>query len=117
MNNSGEFTSGSKSDREFNEWSDKLEKMTDMDVSRAVFNRIMEKGDIDRESKEILAESYEYAIKLINQGKNLEPNLLKIYLHDIKGRDTDKLNIALIFLLLSFCGIVFETETPSTNNE
>ena len=48
-------------------------------------------------------------IKLINQGKNLEPNLLKIYLQDIKGENINEVNIVNLFVLLSMCGIEFTT--------
>lgn len=97
-----------ENNKEFNEWADKLEKMSDMEASRAVFNRIMEVSDIDKASKELLDISYNYAVKLINQGKNLEINLLKIYLQDLKGYDISQIDLGLIILLLGFCGIQFE---------
>ena len=101
-------SSGDKSsDKEFNAWADKLEKMSDMEVSREVFNRIMFKSDIDDKSKELLSLSYEYCVKLINQNKPLEPNLLKIYLQDIKGYDINQVNLTGLILLLGCCGINF----------
>ena len=46
-------------------------------------------------------------MKLINQGKNLEPNLLKIYLQDINGQDISQINLINLFALLALCGINF----------
>ena len=72
---------------EFEQWANKLEHMSDQEVSYEIYQRILNHSDIDKDSLRLFSEAYEYCIKLINQGKNLEPNLLKIYLQDIKGEN------------------------------
>ena len=94
---------------EFEQWANKLEHMTDQEVSYEIYQRIMNHSDIDKDSLRLFSEAYEYCIKLINQGKNLEPNLLKIYLQDIKGENINEVNIVNLFVLLSMCGIEFST--------
>jgi len=94
---------------EFEHWANKLEHMSDQEVSYEIYQRIMNHSDIDKDSLRLFSEAYEYCIKLINQGKNLEPNLLKIYLQDIKGEDINEVNIVNLFILLSMCGIEFST--------
>ena len=93
---------------EFEQWADKLEKMSDYEVSREIYNRIMNHSDIDKESLELFSLAYEYCLKLISQGKNLEPNLLKIYLQDIKGKNINQIKLTNLFILLGICGINFE---------
>ena len=94
---------------EFEQWANKLERMSDKEVSYEIYQRIMNHSDIDKDSLRLFSEAYEYCIKLINQGKNLEPNLLKIYLQDIKGENINEVNIVNLFILLSMCGIEFST--------
>lgn len=94
---------------EFEQWANKLEHMSDQEVSYEIYQRIMNHSDIDKDSLRLFSEAYEYCIKLINQGKNLEPNLLKIYLQDIKGENINEVNIVNLFILLSMCGIEFST--------
>lgn len=94
---------------EFEQWANKLEHMSDQEVSYEIYQRIMNHSDIDKDSLRLFSEAYEYCMKLINQGKNLEPNLLKIYLQDIKGENINEVNIVNLFILLSMCGIEFST--------
>lgn len=93
---------------EFEQWADKLEKMSDYEVSREIYDRLINHSDIDNESRELFKLAYEYCIKLISQGKNLEPNLLKIYLQDIKGKNINQIKLTNLFILLGICGINFE---------
>lgn len=67
----------------------------------------MNHSDLDQESLKLFSTAYEYCMKLINQGKNLEPNLLRIYLQDIKGQDISQINLINLFTLLGLCGINF----------
>lgn len=100
--------SGSSIDKEFNQWADELEHMSDLEVSRSIYDRIINYSDLSNDDKRLLADSYEYAMKLINNNKPLEANLLKIYLHDVKGYDIYKINIVNVVVLLALCGIIFE---------
>lgn len=104
MNNDNESTSNI----EFENWANRLEKMSDREVSYEIYQRILNHGDLDAESKELFSIAYEYCMKLLNLGKNLEPNLLKIYLQDIKGKDISQINIINVFALLGICGINFK---------
>lgn len=103
------YNNESSGNPEFEQWANKLEHMSDSEVSYEIYQRIMNHSDIDKNSLRLFSEAYEYCIKLINQGKNLEPNLLKIYLQDIKGEDISEINIVNLFILLSMCGIEFST--------
>lgn len=94
---------------EFEQWANKLEHMSDYEVSQELYNRIMQHSNIDKESLELFSLAYNYCIKLIANGKNLEPNLLKIYLQDIKGKNIDQIKLTNLFLLLGICGINFGT--------
>lgn len=94
---------------EYNIWAENLSHMSDKEISYEIYKRIMDHSDIDEESRKLFSLAYEYCMKLINQGKNLEPNLLKIYLQDIKGQDINQINIINLFTLLSICGINFES--------
>ena len=94
---------------EFEQWANKLEHMSDYEVSQELYNRIMHHSNIDKESLELFSLAYNYCIKLIANGKNLEPNLLKIYLQDIKGKNIDQIKLTNLFLLLGICGINFKT--------
>lgn len=93
---------------EFEQWANRLEKMSDREASYEIYQRIMNHSDIDKESLELLSIAYEYCIKLIDQGKPLEINLLKIYLRDIKGKDISEIKVLNLFAMLSLCGINFE---------
>ncbi len=96
---------------EFEQWANKLEHMSDYEVSQELYNRIMQHSNIDKESLELFSLAYNYCIKLIANGKNLEPNLLKIYLQDIKGKNIDQIKLTNLFLLLGICGINFGTSS------
>lgn len=105
MNNNSESTGNI----EFEKWANKLSHMSDYEVSYEIYQRIMNHSDINPESLKLFSLAYEYCMKLISQGKNLEPNLLKIYLRDIHGQDIDQINLINLFALLSICGINFES--------
>lgn len=92
---------------EFEQWANKLEHMTDKEISHEIYQRIMNSKEIDQQSLKLFSLAYEYCMKLINQGKNLEPNLLKIYLQDINGQDISQINLINLFALLALCGINF----------
>ena len=89
---------------EFEQWANRLEHMSDKEISNEIYQRIIQSSEIDEESRKLFSMAYEYCIKLINQGKDLEPNLLKIYLQDIKGQDINLINL---FTMLAMCGINF----------
>lgn len=97
----------STNNQEYLQWANKLEHMTDLEVSRAIFDRIMNHSDINKQQLELFSIAYEYCLKLIMQNKILEPNLLKIYLQDIKGKDISELNMVNVITLLGLCGINF----------
>lgn len=92
---------------EYEQWANKLEHLSDKEVSYEIYQRIMNHSDLDQESLKLFSLAYEYCMKLINQGKNLEPNLLRIYLQDIKGQDISQINLINLFTLLGLCGINF----------
>lgn len=98
---------GESTSEEFNKWADKLESMSDLEISQEIYNRIIYNSDLSDDDKKILKDSYEYSRKLISQNKPLESNLLKIYLKDVKGYDLSKINLMQIIVLLTFCGIIF----------
>ena len=91
----------------FEQWANKLEHMTDKEISYEIYQRIMNSKEIDQQSLKLFSLAYEYCMKLINQGKNLEPNLLKIYLQDINGQDISQINLINLFALLALGGINF----------
>ena len=93
---------------EYEKWADRLSKMSDKEVSYEIYQRIINHGNLDKESLDLFKLAYEYCMKLINQGKPLEPNLLKIYLQDIHHKDINQINIINLFALLGLCGINFE---------
>ena len=108
------MNSESTGDRtEYNAWLNKLEKMDDMSISRVLYNRIVYHSDIDTESIELFKIAYDYSIKLINQGKPLEVNLLKIYLQDVKGKDINQINMVNLITLLGICGIDFKKSSKN----
>lgn len=92
---------------EYEKWLKSLENMSDSEISYKIYQRIMNSKEISQDSLKLFSMAYEYCIKLINQGKNLEPNLLKIYLKDIKGQDISQINLINLFALLALCGINF----------
>lgn len=92
---------------EYEKWADKLSNMSDREASYEIYQQILKNGNLDKESAELLTLSYNYCLKLIDQGKPLEPNLLKIYLKDIKGKDIAQINVINLFALLALCGINF----------
>ena len=94
---------------EFEQWANKLERMSDREISYEIYQRIMNSKEIDKESLKLFSLAYEYCMKLINSGKNLEPNLLKIYLQDINGQNISQINMINLFALLAICGINFST--------
>ena len=53
---------------EFEQWANKLEHMSDQEVSYEIYQRILNHSDIDKDSLRLFSEAYEYCIKLINQG-------------------------------------------------
>lgn len=95
------------SDNGYEEWLKKLESMSDIEICYEMHNRVMEKSDIDEESKELFDLAFNYCMKLIIQKKPLESNLLKIYLQDIHHKDINQINMVLLVTLLSLCGINF----------
>lgn len=92
---------------EFEQWANRLEHMSDKEISNEIYQRIIQSSEIDEESRKLFSMAYEYCMKLINQGKDLEPNLLKIYLQDIKGQDINQINLINLFTMLAMCGINF----------
>jgi len=97
----------SNNDNGYNEWLDKLEKLTDTEVAYELHDRIMNHGNLDKESKEIFDLSFNYCMKLIEQHKPLESNLLKIYLEDVHHKNVSRIDTLVLFALLGTCGINF----------
>lgn len=93
----------------YKQWLNSLDKLDDLAVSREIYNRVREKGNLDKDTKKLFETAYEYCVKLINQNKPLESNLLKIYLEDINGIQISQINLINLILLLSACGINFST--------
>jgi hypothetical protein len=89
----------------YEQWSERISKLSDEEISIEIKNKILERANIDEKSKQVFNDCYEYFKKNIKAGKNIDIDLLKIYLTDIKGYDVKQINIYQILLLLSFCGI------------
>lgn len=106
MSNYSEST-GSKEQDEFNKWADELSKMSDAEVSREIFKRIMLSDDLSKAEKDIFKDAYEYCWKLIDQHKPLQLDLMKIYLEQLKGYELNKVNFVNLFMMLGMCGINF----------
>lgn len=108
MSNNIEELSGSNKDRqEFEKWADALSHMDDLSVSRELFNRIMNHSDLNDDDKALLSDAYQYCQKLLKYGKPLEPDLLRIYLQDLKGYEISQINMVNLIIMLGCCGIVF----------
>ena len=89
----------------YEQWSERLSKLSDDEISIEIKNKILERANIDEKSKRVFNDCYDYFKKNIKAEKPVDIELLKIYLTDIKGYDVKKINIYQILLLLSFCGI------------
>ena len=80
--------------------------------SVTIKNKIMESPEIDNIFKQQFNDCFDYVYKLYKSNKELEPNLIKIYLEEVKGYKNIKMSdfIRLLFIL-SFCGFEFENLT------
>lgn len=108
MDNELSEISGSRQHQiEYENWLNKLEKMDDISVSRELYNRIMNHSDLSKKDKDLLSDAYEYCNKLMRNGKKLEPDLLRIYLEELKGYQISQVNMVNLVILLGCCGIVF----------
>lgn len=96
-------------DHGFNDWADGLEKMSDLDISDEIHKRILEKGNLSNEDKQLFDSAYNYCKKLIKQNKQLEPNLLRIYLEEICGYKLSHINFTNLIVLLAMSGIMFDS--------
>ena len=60
------YNNESSGNPEFEEWANKLEHMSDQEVSYEIYQRIMKHSDLDKESLNLFFIAYEYCMKLIN---------------------------------------------------
>ncbi|WQJ53586.1 MAG: hypothetical protein [Wendovervirus sonii] len=93
----------------YNEWLNKLEKLSDTEIAYELHDRIMNHSNLDDESKEIFDLSFQYCMKLIKNEKPLETNLLKIYLEDVHHKNVSRIDTVVLFTLLNVCGINFKS--------
>lgn len=107
MSNIINETSGNEKDKEFIAWCNSLEKsnLTDKEISLAIRDKVLESSQLDKKSKEIFKDTYNYIAKILEQNKPFEINLLRIYLKDICGYDLDQYSIITTLLLCSMCGL------------
>ena len=75
---------------------------------KMIRDRILLSNEFSEADRQLFNTVYDYVEKVYSQGKPLEPNLLKIYLHDLKGYDIDNVSIVRILCLVSLCGFSFD---------
>lgn len=109
INNVSE-TSGLENDKEFKAWCESLENsnLTDKEISLAIRDKVLESPQLDKQSKAIFKDTYNYILKILEQNKPFEIKLLRIYLEDICGYKLEKYSIISTLLLCSMCGLSIE---------
>lgn len=89
---------------DFEQWKQKLSNMNFELFAKEIKNKMLD-SNMDDLSKQQFSDCFDYMYKLYQQGKPLEPKLLKIYLEDIKGYKNIKLeDMVRIVLLMGLCG-------------
>lgn len=104
-----ELTGTNQIDPEYQEWVNKINNASNDSVtqSRLIRDRILLSEEFSAEDRKLFLDVFEYVEKVISQKKQLEPNLLKIYLQDIKGYDIEDIKIIRILVLVALCGFTF----------
>ena len=95
-------------DNGFKEWADKLSQMDDLSVSKELFNRAYNYGNIEPYLKNAFRLSYNYCIDCIKQNKTFTSNDLKSYLENIHHIDTKQINAIELIALIQLCGIMLK---------
>ena len=105
-------------DKDFEEWQQRLYKM-DFDTFVFEMKDKVLNSNMDKESKQQFSDCFDYVYKLYKNNKPLEPNLLKIYLEQIKGyKNISVEGFIRILVLLDFCGFhIRSLETIKNNNK
>ena len=94
--------------RTYNQWINSLSNMNFDQYCIAIKNKILESNQVDTNFKQQFNDCFDYVYKLYKNNKTFEPNLIKIYLEDIKGYKNIKMTeLFTIMILLSYCGFSF----------
>lgn len=97
-----------KPDEGFQNWKNELLNgdLTPDEISLKIRDKILESPQLSTpEQKQFYIDVYDYVKKLIDRGKPLEINLLRIYLEEVKGYDLTVHSIIATLILVSACGI------------
>lgn len=93
------------------QWKNSLRDMNFETYAIAVKDKILESGELTSLYKQQFEDCFNYVLQLYKQGKSLEPNLIKIYLRDVKGYgDISMMDFIKILVLLSYCGFSFSMQ-------
>ena len=108
--NTQETSGFNSSDNEFKAWCESITNsgLTDKEISLKIRDKVLESPELDKQSKAIFKDTYDYIAKIIEQNKPFEINLLRIYLEEICGYDLKKYSIITTLILCNMCGLSIE---------
>lgn len=75
------------------------------DSALKIREKILESPQMhDKVSRELFIDLFDYVQKLVNQGKPLKINLLRIYLEEVKGHSLKEESVIGALILVAMCG-------------
>lgn len=88
----------------FDEWRKGLEGLDDIGVARKIRDMILEKNELDETSAKLFSDVFDYIAGKAEENITLKMSDVEEYIKGL-GHDSDKVNIPVIFIMLSFCGL------------
>ena len=93
----------------FEEWKAGFDGLTFEEYAKRFRDKILESPEIDAQSRSYFMDAFNYVLSVQQSGKNLDTNLMKIHMKDIKGHKGMTLqDFTRCLMLLSLCGFQFD---------
>lgn len=100
----------------YTEWLDRISAAPFEERAEAIRDKMIESDELDKESIQCFIDSFDYFMKLYKQGKDLDTNVYKIYMQDVKGyKSFSGLQFIRILTMLCFCGFNIKLEQSNIN--
>lgn len=105
-----------KSAETFEQWKAGFEGLSFMDTARRFRDKILESPELDKISRDYFTDAFGYVTSLVESGRKLDTNLMRIHMMEIKGHSSMSLqDFSRVLMLLSLCGFCFTSVENDKN--
>lgn len=96
---------------DFEKWTSEFEDLSFEDSAKKIRDKILESPELDKDSRNVFTDAFEYTLDLVSKNKPLDVNLLRIHLIEIKGHKEEVFrieNFTRLIFMLALCGFQFD---------